>query len=348
MAEKFLADAGFACERLDCGSVANLLATFNPSGAKSLVLAGHVDVVPPGDEQAWDSPPFEPTERDGLLFGRGACDMKSAVACMLAAAAEYARKPSAGCLAVLLTSDEEGEAVAGTSHVVDVLAERGWSYDYGIVGEPSCERLLGDTVRIGRRGSLVGEVEFIGEQGHIAYPDQVRNPIPVLAAAIAAMAERKFDAPEGLEPTLVAFVSIAADAGATNIVPRTAQGRFGIRYSSADTPAQLKAWAEEVFAAQGLPYSCKWRHHAVPYASSPEGELVGQLQKACRRQLNRWPELSSGGGASDGRFLRASCAELVEFGCVGTSMHKANEHVALDDLGPLAAIYLACARGLLA
>ena len=343
-----LADAGFECERLDCAGVSNLYARFNPAGHPALVFSGHVDVVPPGDEAAWTSPPFAAAERDGKLYGRGACDMKSGVACMIAAACAYARDPGPGSLAVVLTSDEEGEAVSGTRHIVETLARRDSRFAYGIVGEPSCERKLGDIIRIGRRGSLVCEVEFTGVQGHIAYPDTVTNPIEALVAAATALGQRKFAAPEGLEPTHLAFVSVAADAGASNVVPRTARAKFGIRHSVADSSADLIAWVQECLAGIGCEFTCKWHAYSEPYLGETKGRLVEALRGLCEDLHGCTPALSAGGGASDGQFLRRICDEMVEFGCVGECMHKVDEHVRIADLGPLAATYLGCARLLLA
>ena len=348
LAGEWLAAAGFACERLDSGEVSNLYARFRPEARPALLLSGHVDVVPPGDEAAWSSPPFAARERDGKLYGRGACDMKSGVACMLAAACAYARDPGSGSLAVVLTSDEEGEALSGTRHVVETLKKRGSRFAYGIVGEPSCAKKLGDLIRIGRRGSLVCEVEFTGVQGHIAYPATVKNPIEALAAAIGALGQRKFAAPEGLEPTHLTFVSVAADAGAGNIVPRTARGKFGIRNSVADSSADLKAWVHECLAGIGCQFSCSWRTYSEPYLGESKGSLVEALRELCESLHGCTPALSAGGGASDGQFLRHICDEMVEFGCVGECMHKIDEHVRIADLGPLAATYLGCARRLLA
>ena len=348
LASQHLQAAGFACERLDCRGVANLYAQLNPSQQPALVFSGHVDVVPPGDDAAWSSPPFVATERDGNLYGRGACDMKAGVACMIAAACAYARNPESGSLALMLTSDEEGEAVSGTRHIVETLAGRGSRFAYGIIGEPSCARQIGDTIRIGRRGSLVAQIEFTGVQGHIAYPARIKNPIEALAAAICLLKKREFSAPEGLEPTHLTFVSVAADAGASNVVPRIARARLGIRNSIADRGADLMSWVEESLATFDCQCSCNWRTYSQPYLGERDGRLVKVLTKACESLHGCTPALSAGGGASDGQFLRRICDEMVEFGCVGESMHKVDEHVKIADLGALAATYLHCARSLLA
>ena len=348
LAGRHLEQAGFACERLDRDGVCNLYAQFNGQQQPAMVLCGHVDVVPPGDEAAWSSPPFVARERDGNLYGRGACDMKSGVACMIAAACAYAGSPGSGSLAVILTSDEEGEAVSGTRHIVETLAGRGLRFSYGMIGEPSCSSRLGDVIRIGRRGSLLCEVEFTGVQGHIAYPDKVTNPIEALAAAVRVLGEREFAAPDGLEPTHLAFVSVAADAGASNVVPRTARARFGIRNSMADDGADLIAWVQECLGGLGCKFSCSFRTYSQPYLCPADGRLVGRLRELCADLHRCTPALSAGGGASDGQFLRRICDEMVEFGCVGESMHKVDEHVRIADLGPLAATYLGCARTLLA
>lgn len=345
LAAEVLGAAGFVCERIDAQGVGNLYAV-RGEGSPSLLFAGHVDVVPPGPEKNWRAPPFVPVIRRGMLYGRGACDMKSAVAAMLAAAEDAAARIPPGRLGVLLTSDEEGSAEHGTRHAAAVLGARGIRYDSCLVGEPSCERRLGDTMRTGRRGSLTGTVVFTGVQGHAAYPQYMRNPVPALARAVAALLERKFAAEPGMEPTLFTVVRLAADGGASNVVPGTASATFNFRYRLGDDPDELRSWAERLFAHENMPFACEWQHGGEPYMTAPDSQLAAALAATCEETLGVRPRPSAGGGASDGRFLRALCAQVIEFGPVGRSMHKIDEHVRVADLGPLAQIYARLAERL--
>ena len=340
-----LAAAGFACQRLDAGGVCNLHAHYG-TGEPSFLFAGHVDVVPPGDRAGWDHDPFVPIARDGLLYGRGACDMKAGVAAILAAAEELG-PPPAGRLGVLLTSDEEGPAQNGTRHAVAELRRRGINYAFGLIGEPCCTTSLGDTMRTGRRGSLTGTVTVIGEQGHVAYPEYMKNPIPALVRSLATLGERSFTPPPGLEPTLLSVVNLNADSGANNVVPAQARATLNFRYSIADQAGDLQDWTTSLFAQTELACTWSWQHNSEPYLTPTDSCLAQALATTCQELLGRKPQPSAGGGASDGCFLHSLCTEIIEFGPVGRSMHKVNEHVRIADLNPLAAIYATLASRLL-
>ena len=337
---KRLAKLGFILERIDRNGVANLWA--RRGTAKPLVcFAGHVDVVPTGPLDRWTSPPFEPTERNGRLYGRGAADMKSGVAAMVVAVEQFlsVNLRTAGSIAFLLTADEEGVATDGTVAVVETLKARGETIDYCIIGEPSSSKRLGDTVKVGRRGSLSGRLVVRGVQGHVAYPELVKNPIHHAATALAEMAATRWD--EGnafFPPTSFQVSNIHAGTGATNVVPGELEVLFNFRFSTASTPDVLERRAGEIVASCGLPFTIEWTLGGKPFLTG-KGKLIEVVQQVLKDQLGETVDLSTSGGTSDGRFIADICPQLVELGPINESIHKVDENVPLADLGRLAAVY---------
>ncbi len=340
--------AGFSIESLPCGDVLNLWAR-RGTGRPLLCFAGHTDVVPPGPLGEWESDPFLPSVRDGRLYGRGAADMKSAIAAFVTAAEAFAReRPShAGSIALLVTSDEEGPAVDGTVRVVERLKERGETIDYCIVGEPSSLERLGDTVRNGRRGSLSGRLTVRGVQGHVAYPDLARNPIHQLAPALAELAAVRWDdGNEFFPPTTWQVSNIHAGTGAANVIPGTLALDFNFRYSTASSEDSLKRRLEEILRRHGLDYAIEWSSSGRPFLTGA-GELLEAVRRAVKAHAGVVPQLSTGGGTSDGRFIADICPQIVELGHVNASIHKLNENVPLEDVERLGFIYLDVLRALL-
>jgi succinyl-diaminopimelate desuccinylase len=335
-----LTDAGFNCERIDRGAVGNLWARHGAT-APIVCLAGHVDVVPPGPLDRWSSDPFVPVERDGNLYGRGVADMKASVAAMVTAAERFvASHPDhRGSIALLLTSDEEGDAVDGTAAVVDVLRSRGEVLQACIIGEPTSQARLGDGIKNGRRGSLHGVLTVKGVQGHVAYPEHARNPIHLAVPALAELTATAWDSgDESFAPTSFQISNANAGTGANNVIPGTMQVVFNFRFSPASSPQVLKAAVHEVLDRHAVPYDLTWMLASLPFISPP-GRLVDALSAAVTDVAGITPQLSTGGGTSDGRFLAAIAAELVEFGPVNRSIHAVDEHVRVADIAPLALIY---------
>jgi len=340
-----LSAAGFQCERLDRGSVRNLWARYGDSGPL-VCLAGHVDVVPPGPVEEWTSDPFTPTERDGELYGRGAADMKSSVAAMVTAAERVVRDGSSGSIAILLTSDEEGDAVDGTAAVVSILRARGVTIDACIVGEPTSTERFGDTIKNGRRGSLNGRLRVRGQQCHIAYPERGRNPIHDAAPAISALVVTEWDrGNEYFQPTSFQISNIHAGAGATNIIPGTLDVAFNFRFSPESTAQVLQARVREVLDRHNLQYDLEWTLIGEPFLTR-RGPLVDALIASVESVAGVRPALSTSGGTSDGRFLATLAREVVEFGPLNDSIHKIDEHVRIGDLEPLSVIYERALRSL--
>lgn len=335
-----LAPRGFIPEVLVCGEVTNLLIRHG-TARPLVVLAGHTDVVPPGPLEKWLSDPFEPTERDGYLYGRGAADMKASIAAFVTAAERFVRDFPAhpGSIALLVTSDEEGPAVDGTVRVVDELKRRGESIDYCIVGEPSSSERFGDTIRNGRRGSLTARLVVHGVQGHVAYPERVKNPVHLAAPALAEMAATAWDAGNVyFPPTTWQVSNIRAGTGAQNIVPGQLQVDFNFRHSTESTPEALKARVHEILDRHGLEYTVDWIVGGRPFLTR-RGRLVETLTRVVREVSGVTPEVNCAGGTSDGRFLIDICPEVAEFGPVNRSIHKVNEAVALAEIEPLAEVY---------
>ncbi len=335
-----LARLGFKAEPMRHGDVDNLWAR-RGSRAPLICFAGHTDVVPTGPLEQWQSDPFTPTVRDGVLYGRGAADMKSSLAAFVTAIeaflSEHPDHP--GSIALLVTSDEEGVAVDGTVRVVEALRARGEKIDYCIVGEPSSTESLGDTIKIGRRGSLSGELLVRGIQGHIAYPLQSRNPIHQFAPALAELAATEWDpGNEHFPPTTWQVSNIGAGTGANNVTPGELKVSFNFRFSTASTVESLKGRVHAILDHHGLDYSLDWSFSGKPFLTA-RGKLLETLTRAVERVTGQRPQLSTAGGTSDGRFIAEICPQIAELGPVNASIHKLNEHIAIADLDALSKIY---------
>jgi len=344
-----LTPLGFKAEVLRCNDVVNLW--IRHGDAKPLVvLAGHTDVVPPGPLEKWHSDPFEPTERDGKLFGRGAADMKTSVAAFVTAAERFvaAHPAHRGSIALLITSDEEGQSIDGTVRVVEELKRRGETIDYCIVGEPSSVEVFGDTIKNGRRGSLTGRLVVEGIQGHVAYPQRGKNAVHLVAPAIAELAATGWDNGNAFfPPTTFQVSNIHAGTGAQNIIPGSVQVDFNFRFSTESTPESLQARVREILDRTALDYAIDWIVGGKPFLTK-RGRLVETLTSVVKKVSGVSPEINCTGGTSDGRFIIDICPEVAEFGPVNRSIHKVNEAVAIDEIGPLAEVYLKAVEELLA
>lgn len=335
---------GFRCESMVFDDVTNLWARRGTDGPL-LIFAGHTDVVPTGPIERWESDPFAPDVRDGMLYGRGAADMKTSIAAFVVAVEEFvaAHPDHAGSIGLLITSDEEGPALNGTVKVCEALATRGERPDYCVVGEPTSVRALGDMIKNGRRGSLSGRLTILGRQGHVAYPHLARNPIHLLAPALAELTTQSWDNGNAyFPPTTFQVSNLHSGTGATNVVPGTAVLDFNFRFSTASTPDDLKQRVLDVLDRHQLDYDIVWTLGGEPFLT-PEGELSTALTAAISEVTGRQAELSTTGGTSDGRFIARICPQVVEFGPINASIHQVNEHVDVADLEPLKDIY----RGLL-
>ncbi len=331
---------GFDCEFINRNGVTNLWAR-RGTARPVFCFAGHTDVVPTGPVESWQSAPFEPTHRDGFLFGRGSADMKGSLAAFVTASEDFvARNPGhSGSIAFLLTSDEEGDATDGTVAVIDALAARGETIDYCIVGEPTAVSRLGDTVKNGRRGSLTGKLTVRGIQGHIAYPHLAKNPIHLAAPAIAELASTVWD--EGNEyfpPTTWQISNIHGGTGASNVIPGHVDIQFNFRFSTASTPEGLKATVDEILTRHSLDYSIAWTLGARPFLTG-KGDLVDASLAAIRDVAGIEAELSTTGGTSDGRFIADICPQVIEIGPVNATIHKIDECVEIAALQQLSSIY---------
>ncbi len=343
-----LAKLGFHLEDFPRNGVSNLWAVHG-RGGPTLCLAGHTDVVPAGPREQWHSEPFAPTVRERRLYGRGAADMKSSLAAFVTAAenfvAEHPGHP--GRLALLITSDEEGAAVDGTAHVVQVLKARGERVDFCVVGEPTAERVLGDMIKNGRRGSLNGRLVVHGRQGHVAYPALAKNPIHLAAPALAELAATVWD--EGdvyFPPTSFQISNIHGGTGAVNVVPGSVEILFNFRHGTTSSKEALQARLAALLDRHGLNYDLTWPSCAQPFLT-PRGTLVDAAAAAIRAVTGHTPELSCTGGTSDGRFLIEIATQLVEVGPSNETIHKIDEHIALEDIDRLHGIYLALLHQLL-
>lgn len=346
---KLLTPLGFVCETITSNGVTNLWAR---RGTKQplFVFAGHTDVVPTGPAEEWASAPFQPTERDGKLYGRGAADMKTSIAAMVVACQEFvASFPGHhGSIAFLITSDEEGPAVDGTVVVCNMLAERGEQLDYCIVGEPTSSSTLGDMIKNGRRGSLSGRLVIKGIQGHIAYPHLARNPIHQAAPALAELAAEEWDAGnEYYLPTSWQMSNIQAGTGANNVIPGALTIDFNFRFSTASTAEELQARVHAILDKHGLEYALDWTLSGLPFLT-PKGTLSDALAGAIRDETGVTTELSTTGGTSDGRFIARICPQVIEFGPPNASIHKIDEHIELRFIDPLKNIYRRTLERLLA
>ena len=338
---------GFDCEHIASGPedfrVSNLWARRPGRGpaARTLVFAGHTDVVPTGPLEQWSSDPFTPTHREGKLYGRGAADMKSSIAAFVVAVEEFlqARADPALSLALLITSDEEGPALDGTVVVCERLQSRGERLDYCIVGEPTSVERVGDMIKNGRRGSLSGRLIVKGVQGHIAYPQLARNPIHLVVPALAELAALEWDrGNQFFPPTSWQISNIHGGTGALNVIPGAVTVDFNFRYCTESTPEQLQQRTEDVLNRHGLDYELDWVLGGLPFLTTP-GELVTAVQHAIRGEAGIETELSTTGGTSDGRFISRICPQVIELGPVNATIHKIDEHVRVGDIETLKNIY---------
>ena len=331
---------GFRCEPMRFGEVDNLWARRGDS-APLLCFAGHTDVVPTGPVEQWQSDPFRPELRDGMLYGRGAADMKGSLAAMITATERFlARRPDhRGSIAFLITSDEEGPAVDGTVRVVDALEARIEKIDWCLVGEPSSEQHLGDVVKNGRRGSLGGVLRVKGRQGHVAYPHLARNPVHLLAPALAELANTEWDRGNEFFPQTTFQVSnIHAGTGATNVIPGTCEVSFNFRFSTESTEQDLRQRVAALLDRHGLDYEIDWNLSGQPFLTR-RGELVDAAQRAVRAVAGYETRLSTAGGTSDGRFIAPTGAQVLELGPLNATIHQVDECVAAQDLDRLSAMY---------
>jgi len=340
---------GFTVENLRFGPVDNFWAK-RGRGAPVFCFAGHTDVVPAGPRDDWRTDPFEPVIREGILYGRGAADMKSGLAAMLTATEEFvARYPAHdGTIAFLITSDEEGPSVDGTRRVVELLRAREERIDWCLVGEPSSEKLLGDTIKIGRRGSLSGRLTVHGVQGHVAYPQFADNPVHALAPALAELTAVTWDHGNAhFQPTTFQISNISAGTGAPNVIPGELKARFNLRFSTEQTVPKLKDTVEAILTRHKLKYSLEWYVSGYPFFTPP-GRLSAAAVQAVEEQLQRVPKLSTGGGTSDGRFIAPLGAQVIELGVVNETIHKVNECVRVEDIERLRNLYVRTLELLLA
>jgi succinyl-diaminopimelate desuccinylase len=335
-----LAAAGFSIETLQFGDVTNLWARRGSAGPV-LCFAGHTDVVPAGPRDEWQTEPFGPEVRGGILYGRGAADMKAGLAAMLEATTSFVadRPDHGGSIAFLITSDEEGKAQDGTKRVMQHLKERGEHIDWCVIGEPSCERRLGDTIRVGRRGSLSGILTVHGLAGHVAYPHLARNPIQSFAPVLSALYETPLDnGNEFFPPSSFQVVRLESVGDAVNVTPGSLSTRFNIRYSTVWTHEQLREHIEALFRKHGLDYTLNWHLSGEPFLTPP-GKLIDSVAAAVTRLTGVEPERSTGGGTSDGRFIAPSGTHVVEFGAVNATIHKPNEQIPVADIGVMQGVY---------
>ncbi len=335
-----LAPLGFSLERIDRNGVSNLWAR-RGRASPVVCFAGHTDVVPTGPVTQWSSDPFRPTLRDGQLFGRGAADMKSSLAAFVTAVERFlcAHPSATGSIALLLTSDEEGDAVDGTVRVVEALQARGEAIDHCVVGEPTAVAKLGDTIKNGRRGSLSGKLLVQGQQGHIAYPHLARNPVHLFAPALAELGTIEWDAGDAyFPPTTWQISNIHAGTGATNVIPGSLTVLFNFRFNPMSSVDSLRARLHQVLDRHRLDYTVDWTLSAKPYLTPP-GRLVSAASAAIREVVGLDAELSTSGGTSDGRFIADICREVIELGPLNATIHKIDECIAVADLEPLSRVY---------
>lgn len=340
MAERLEA-LGFHCETLTFGDVTNLWAR-RGSEVPVFCFAGHTDVVPPGSLAEWHTDPFEPVTQDGIMYGRGTADMKSGLAAMIVAIERLLAdgREHRGSIALLITSDEEGPARDGTLRVMQTLAERGEHIDWCVIGEPSSHQSLGDVVRVGRRGSLSGMLTVRGVQGHVAYPELADNPIRRFAPVLADLHGVEWDDGNAFfPPTSFQVVNISAGVGAPNVTPGELSARFNFRYCTEWTHEQLRERVRDLLDSHDIVYDLEWHLSGEPFLTEP-GTLTDAVTRAISECTGREPELSTGGGTSDGRFISPAGADVVELGPVNASIHKVNEHVRIEDVHELTSMYL--------
>ncbi|MCH6565450.1 MAG: succinyl-diaminopimelate desuccinylase [Proteobacteria bacterium] len=335
-----LSAIGFECETLIFEDVTNLWARRGNS-APLLAFIGHTDVVPTGPLDQWHSDPFKPEIRDGLLYGRGAADMKSGIAAMVTACERFVkdRPDHHGSIALLITSDEEGPALNGTLRVIETLEARGEKIDWALVGEPSSSNQLGDVVKNGRRGSIGAILTVHGVQGHVAYPHLADNPVHRVMPALTELCEREWDqGNESFPATSFQISNINAGTGVDNVIPGQVEVNFNLRYSTELDHQQIIDTTETILKQHGLDYNIDWRHSGYPFLTA-EGELVEAAKQSIKAITGLDTELSTAGGTSDGRFVAPTGAQVLELGPVNASIHKINEHVRVSDLDRLSEIY---------
>lgn len=359
-----LTKAGFRCERIDFGAVKNLWATHGPLDSTRsgtvLCLLGHTDVVPPGPREAWASDPFVPAVREGMLYGRGAADMKSGVAAMVCALEAFvaAHPDHEGTLALLLTSDEEGDAIDGVRRVAEHFRTTGQRIDYCITGEPSSMKRLGDLIRVGRRGTLTGTLTVRGVQGHVAYPERARNPIHQALPALAELAARRWDEGYALDalrpgaagdfpPSSLQISNIHAGTGANNVIPGSCEAVFNFRYNPHWSAQRLERETHAILDAHGLEYDLCWHRGGEPFLTA-DGCLRAVVREVLREHCGSVPIESTGGGTSDARFIAPLGAQAIEFGPINATIHKIDEHISIADLERLPGIFQAMMERLLA
>jgi succinyl-diaminopimelate desuccinylase len=336
----YLAGLGFAIEHMPFADVRNLWAVHG-QGEPRLVFAGHTDVVPPGPLTDWQTPPFEPTVDNGVLYGRGAADMKGSLAAMLTAASRFlaTHADHPGSLCLLITSDEEADAVNGTRKVVEALHRRGEAISWCVVGEPSSDKTLGDVIRVGRRGSLNAILTIRGVQGHIAYPGEARNPIHLAAPAIAELAFTEWDGGNRhFPPTSMQISNIHAGTGANNVIPGSLVVTFNFRFSTESTADGLRQRTQDLLDAHGLEYDIAWSLSGEPFITEG-GVLIEAVERSIETVLGLRPALSTSGGTSDGRFIAPLGSQVVELGPCNASIHKVNECVRIEELQRLSTVY---------
>jgi succinyl-diaminopimelate desuccinylase len=339
MAER-LEKLGFDCESLPAEDVLNLWATRGSDGP-TLVFAGHTDVVPPGPIEQWDSDPFIPTEKDGLLYGRGAADMKASLAAMIVATESFVtRHPNhKGRIAYLITADEEGPAIHGTRYVVETLKLRGETIDWCVVGEPSSTSTLGDIVKNGRRGSINATLVIKGQQGHVAYPHLADNPMHKAFSVLNQLCDIEWDqGNDFFDPTRLQFSNLQSGTGATNVIPGELTAVFNLRFSTETTAEAIKSQCEAVLINSGVNYEIDWQLSGNPFLTEP-GELVNAVRESITEITGVTTRLSTGGGTSDGRFIATMGSQIIELGPINASIHQRNEHVLIDDIPKLTRIY---------
>jgi succinyl-diaminopimelate desuccinylase len=340
----------FVVERMRFGDVDNFWALRGAGMGPVFCFAGHTDVVPPGPRERWHSDPFEPLVREGYLFGRGAADMKSGLAAMVTATEEFiaSNQQYDGAIAFLITSDEEGPSIDGTRRVAETLRERGQRIDYCLLGEPSSQELFGDTIRIGRRGSLSGKLTVHGIQGHVAYPERADNPIHSLAPALAELTTRTWDqGDEHFQPTTFQVSNLNAGTGAPNVIPGELITRFNLRWSPAQTLDRLKETVIGILDRHGIRYTLDWFESGLPFYSPP-AVLAATATAVISKITGRKPELSTGGGTSDGRFIAPMGAQVIELGVVNQTIHKVDECCRVEEIDLLHRAYLGVLRQLFA
>ena len=341
----FLEPAGFTCRRIDSHGTSNLVTTIANGHGVSILLNGHCDVVPPGPLDVWQHPPFSGEISDGFLHGRGAADMKGSLAAMVCAAASIGPTHS-GQLTLLVTSDEEGDATYGTGFALNALLDEGQRFDYALVGEPTSERVFGDTIKVGRRGSLSARLKILGKQGHVAYPHLALNPIHNAADFISELSSHQWDKGTAqFDPSSLQIANISAGTGALNVIPGELKLDFNIRYQPEQTVEKIQAVVLEMLARHSLKHEIEWLDGAKPFVTKDE-QLIAALSSSIKAVTGVEPKLSTGGGTSDARFIAAAGIAVCEFGPLNATIHAVNECISTDSLIQTEAVYAQVLRSI--